>query len=147
MRLKLEATPDNLPDKVASDVALLDRILFEGDDPVKVRSCWWWLIRDNNGRAIAFAGLRACTYEVNQGLAYMLRVGVRAKHRGNGYQKKLIKARVALAKRKGFTEIITYVLNWNLPSANSLIACGFRLYDPAVKYAGNSALYFRKKLS
>lgn len=147
MTLKCEATPEKLPENVATDVLALDRLLFEGDYPVDPKGCWWWMVRDKHGKAVAFAGLRACTHKVNQGLAYMIRVGVRSKHRGQGIQKKFIRARVALAKRKGFTEVVTYVLNWNLASANSLIACGFRLYDPATKYAGEKALYFRKRLT
>lgn len=146
MKLRCEATPDNLPERVLLDVATLDSLLFESDEPVKPEGSWWWLIRDGRGKAIAFAGLRACQYEANRGLAYMVRAGVRTKHRGKGLQKLLIRARVQLAKRKGFKEIVTYVMDWNLASANNLIACGFRLYTPASKYGGSKALYFRKAL-
>jgi hypothetical protein len=41
--------------------------------------------------------------------------------------------------------LITYTLG-NNPSANSLIACGFRLYAPAEAYAGKAALYWWKDL-
>jgi GNAT superfamily N-acetyltransferase len=131
---------------VLLDVATLDKLLFESDEPVKPEGSWWWVARDWRGRAMAFAGMRACKHEANEGLALLTRAGVRARHRGQGLQKKLIKARVALAKRQGFREVITYVLGWNLASANSLIACGFRLYTPQEKYAGEKALYFRKVL-
>ena len=76
----------------------------------------------------------------------MIRSGVLSKHRGQGLQKRLIKARIAMARRHGYQEIVTYVLDWNLASANSLIACGFRLYNPESKYAGSKAFYFRKNL-
>ena len=104
------------------------------------------MIRDTKGTPIAFGGLRGCKHEANKGLAYMIRSGVRSKHRGQGLQKRLIKARIAMARRNGFSEIVTYVLDWNLASANSLIACGFRLYTPADYYAGKKAYYFRKRL-
>jgi L-amino acid N-acyltransferase YncA len=76
----------------------------------------------------------------------MIRSGVLTKHRGQGMQKRLIRARIAMAKRHGFKQIVTYVLDWNLASANSLIACGFRLYIPESKYAGSKAFYFQKML-
>ena len=76
----------------------------------------------------------------------MIRSGVLPPYRGKGLQKELIQARVTLARRHHFQEVVTYVLNWNLASANSLIACGFRLYHPAEQYAGKSAYYFRKAL-
>lgn len=147
MTPKCEADPENLPKKVSQEIARLDRILFESDAPVEQAGCWWWFIRDSKGRPIAFAGLRPCKEPSNLGLAYMIRAGVRAKYRGRGLQKKLIRARVAMARRRGFREIVAYVLEWNLASANSLIACGFRLYTPTSKYGGETALYFRKQLS
>ena len=146
MKIRCEATPKKLPKNVQAELLEIDRICFESDEPVETEGCWWWLIRDQFGRPIAFAGLRPCRHKSNFGLAYMTRCGVRLKHRGKGLQKKLIRARVLLARRNGFKEIVTYVLNWNLASANSLIACGFRLYTPASLWAGSKALYFRKVL-
>lgn len=146
MKLRCEATPDSLPERVLLDVATLDKLLFESDEAVKPEGSWWWVIRDWRGRAIAFAGMRACQHEANKGLALLTRAGVRTRHRGKGLQKRLIKARVAMARRHGFREVIAYVLSWNLASANNLITCGFRLYTPESKYAGDKALYFRKRL-
>lgn len=146
MKIRCEATPDRLPESALLDVVTLDKLLFESDEPVKPSGCWWWIVRDEKGKPIAFAGMRGCQHEVNAGLAYMTRSGVRARHRGKGIQKRLIKARVAMARRRGFKEVVTYVLDWNLASANSLIACGFRLYVPATKWAGDKAYYFRKAL-
>jgi hypothetical protein len=50
------------------------------------------------------------------------------------------------AKALGNKEIITYVAHWNCPSLNSLIACGYRFYRPADKWAGSSSVYLRKRL-
>jgi len=143
--LRCEARPDRLPDSVRSEIMRLDKILFSEDQPVDPDAGWWWLIR-HNGKPVAFGGMRACKESCNKGLAYMIRSGVLTKHRGKGLQKSLIKARIAMARRHGFKQVVTYVLDWNLASANSLIACGFRLYTPATKYAGAKAFYFRKKL-
>jgi RimJ/RimL family protein N-acetyltransferase len=134
-----------MPDSVKAEIMRLDKILFSEDQAVDPSGGWWWLIR-HNGKPVAFGGLRGCRHPSNKGLAYMIRSGVLSKHRGKGLQKKLIKARIAMAKRQGYKEIVTYVLDWNLASANSLIACGFRLYHPQEKYAGSKAFYFRKSL-
>jgi RimJ/RimL family protein N-acetyltransferase len=134
-----------MPDSVNAEILRLDKILFSEDQPVDPSGGWWWIIRDAKGKPVAFGGLRGCKHPSNRGLAYMIRSGVLTKHRGKGLQKVLIKARIAMASRHGYKEIVTYVLDWNLASANSLIACGFRLYTPESKYAGK-AYYFRKNL-
>ena len=146
MTLRCEARPDRLPSEVESDIMRLDKILFSEDQPVDPSNGWWWIIRDAKGKPVAFGGIRGCKHPSNRGLAYMIRSGVLTKHRGKGLQKKLIKARIAMARRRGYKEIVTYVLDWNLASANSLIACGFRLYTPESKYAGSKAFYFRRGL-
>ena len=87
--------------------------------------------------------MRACLMPENKGFAILTRCGVRRKYRGNGLQKQLIRARIRMARRHGFRELLAYVLGNNLASANSLIACGFRLYTPAEFWAGKKALYFR----
>lgn len=142
--IRCEARPDRLPASVKAEILRLDKILFSEDQSVDPTGGWWWLIRDRKGKAIAFGGLRGCRHPSNKGLAYMIRSGVLGKHRGRGLQKKMIKARIAMARRHGYKEIVTYVLSWNLASANSLIACGFRLYHPQDKYAGSKAFYFRR---
>jgi GNAT superfamily N-acetyltransferase len=146
MILRCEARPEHLPARVREDVLKLDKTLFGEDVAVEPEGGWWWLIRDHRGKGIAFAGLRPCHHESNKGLCFMIRSGVLTKHRGQGMQKRLIRARIAMAKRHGFKQIVTYVLDWNLASANSLIACGFRLYIPESKYAGSKAFYFQKML-
>jgi len=147
VKLRCEATPWKLPPKTAKEVLRLDRIAFSEDAATDLEDCWWWVIRNEKGRGVAFAGLRGCRHPSNKGLAYMDRSGVTPKHRGKGLQKRLIKARISMARRHGYKEIVTYVLAWNLASANSLIGCGFKLYHPAEKYAGSKAFYFRCVIS
>lgn len=146
MKLACEGSPDALSPQSAGDLARLDRLLFSGDTPVQLADAWWWIIRTEKGEAVAFGGIRPCKLTCNAGMALLTRAGVRSNYRGKGFQKRLIRARVGWAKRQGYEEVITYVMRGNNPSANALISCGFRLYEPASDYAGEKALYFRKRL-
>lgn len=147
MKLRCIATPDRLTDAARAEIHRLDRILFSSDHEIKGDNCWWWTIEDR-GEAIAFAGLRPCQEPHNAGLAYLIRAGVRRTHRGRGLQKQLIRARVRMARKHGFNELVTYVMAYNVASANNLISCGFKLYRPAnpEDWGGKTALYFRKPL-
>jgi RimJ/RimL family protein N-acetyltransferase len=147
VKLRCIATPDRLTDEARAEIHRLDRILFNSDHEITPADCWWWIVEDH-GEAIAFAGLRPCQEPSNAGLAYLIRAGVRRTHRGRGLQRDLIRARVRMARRHGFDEVVTYVMAYNMASANNLIACGFKLYRPAnpEQWGGKSALYFRKPL-
>jgi RimJ/RimL family protein N-acetyltransferase len=123
----------------------LDQLCFPSDHrPVLENSVWWvvWCDRE----PVAYAGLRLCQYTENRGLGFLSRAGVVAKHRGHGLQKRLIRAREAAARTCGLTELVTYVAHWNAASINSLVACGYRFYRPADRWAGSSSVYLRKRL-
>ena len=53
--------------------------------------------------------------------------------------------RVDKARRLGWNWLITDTYD-NPASSNSLISCGFKLYDPNVPWGTKGALYWRKKL-
>jgi len=141
-----EASPSLLPVKVEKEVLRLDKAIFAGSPKVELTDAWWWLVRNDEGKPIAFAGMRPAIMDCHKGMAYMVRSGVIKSERGQGIQKKLIKARINLARRLGFSAVVTYVMDWNLASANSLIGCGFKLYKPKVQYYGKDVFYFRKAL-
>ena len=147
MKLRCIATPDRLTTAARAEIHRLDRILFSSDHEIKADDCWWWTVEDR-GETIAFAGLRPCQEPSNAGLAYLIRAGVRRTHRGRGLQCELIRARVRMARRHGIHELVTYVMAYNVASANNLISCGFKLYRPAKPqdWGGKTALYFRKPL-
>jgi GNAT superfamily N-acetyltransferase len=147
MTLRCEGSPSRLPDKTRDDIRRLDRIIFKGSPRVELEGAWWWLVRDEEGAPIAFCGMRTAVMGCHAGMAYMVRSGVLKAHRGQGIQKRMIKARCALAKRYGFSAVVTYVMDWNLASSNSLISCGFKFYKPQVKYYGDDVLYFQRKFS
>ena len=67
----------------------------------------------------------------------MHRAGVRPDARGQGLQRRLIRARVAYAKREGFPEVWTYTSNYNVASSNNLIREGFTLWAPG-SWGGSS---------
>lgn len=141
----LEAWPKSLLPQPAGDIARLDRMMFEGDEPSELADRWWWIVRDR-GAAVAFAGMKSCKLECNQGMILLTRAGVIPSHRGRGIHQALIAARVRYAKRQGYLQALAYVKNKNMASCNALIRCGFKLYQPETNYAGE-ALYFHKLLN
>jgi len=146
VKIQREASPARLPSKVEKEVLRLDKTIFAGSPRVELQDAWWWLVRNEQGKPLAFAGIRPAIMDCHKGMAYMVRSGVIKSKRGQGIQKKLIKARINLARRMGFSAVVTYVMDWNLASANSLIGCGFKLYKPKVAYYGKDVFYFRKVL-
>lgn len=103
---------------------------------------YWW-IAYYHGEPAAFLGM----VRSDQGLAagYICRVGVIAKHRGNGLQKRLMRVCERKAKALGWTEIVSDT-NDNPASSNSFIACGYGTYLPKDKWALAGAIYWRKAL-
>jgi GNAT superfamily N-acetyltransferase len=119
----------------------LDRACFPVDPPYKKEGAHWWVVR-GSAKTFAFAGLR----DVGWATAFLCRVGVLKGYRGQGLQKRLIRVRIAAARRMGFRYIVTYTSPDNMASANSLIATGFRLYNPANPYGMAGAFYFYLEL-
>jgi predicted GNAT family acetyltransferase len=68
--------------------------------------------------------------------------GVKPAFRGQGLHKRLIKVRLAYAKRHDLP-VITYTSLSNTASSNNLIHCGFKLYLPENAWVGKDYLYWR----
>jgi GNAT superfamily N-acetyltransferase len=66
-------------------------------------------------------------------------------HRGQGVQKRLIRARIRQARALGWNWLITDTY-LNPASANSLIATGFKMYEPSQPWGAKQTLYWRLKL-
>lgn len=99
----------------------------------------WWVMLDE-GEIVSY-----CGSIYSKGICIFNRAWVKKSHRGQGIQRKMIKARTKAAST--FCHIaITYTTLDNFPSANNLIACGFRLYLPEYSYGGSDKLYFQKLL-
>lgn len=75
---------------------------------------------------------------------YLSRAGVYPFARGQGIQRRLIRARIAEAKRRGYEYVVSDTYN-NPASANSLIAEGFRMFDP--KKPWSAGLHWRRKVN
>lgn len=84
------------------------------------------------------------------GTVFFNRAGLLPKARGRSLHKRLIAVRLAWAKKNNFKTAITYTLQHNNPSANNLMAMGFKLYEPAFRWANDTdekdCLYFYRDL-
>lgn len=103
----------------------------------------WWLAHTKDKQLAGFAGLQESSQWSDTG--YLVRAGVLPEYRGNGLQKRLIRVRIAAARRLGWKYVITDT-RLNPESANSLISCGFRMYLPRKPWSFKDACYWRIKL-
>jgi GNAT superfamily N-acetyltransferase len=122
---KLEAWPE-----------LTDEEL-DGDD------CHWWFAYDELNNPIAFSGLNPSRLYQNAG--YFKRVGVLSGHRGNRLQVRFFRALEQRARRIGWNLIVSETTN-TIYSANNFIRCGYRLFEPTIRWAFQNSLYWRKDL-
>lgn len=104
---------------------------------------FWWLGTRPDGGAVCFAGMEPSLSFAFAG--YMCRAGVLRSYRGRGLQMRLIRARERKARSLKWTLMRSDTTN-NIPSANTLIRAGYRLYQPAVPYSFPDTLYWRKFL-
>lgn len=102
---------------------------------------YWWVTKSGDSDA-AFAGLKPSVR--HPGVGYLALSGVLKKFRGHGLQRKLIRLRIRHAKRLGWTAVVTETID-NIHSANNLIDCGFRMYEPEFRWSKcKEAIYWRK---
>jgi GNAT superfamily N-acetyltransferase len=134
-------------DPVIADVLEdLHRLTFGRDASLPVENGDWpghWWVAYSGEKPVAFAGLVQSPHEKTSG--YLSRVGVIAAHRGNGLQKRLVRALDRSARESGFEAVVTDTTH-NPPSANSLIACGYKTYRPRHPWSFEAAVYWRKEL-
>lgn len=123
----------------------LDAQLFPADfDSIGDPDSEVWFIGRDNGHTACYASYRILDDGIT---AYLTRAGVAKSYQGRGLQKRLIRVRCKHAKQRGAKTVITYVHKNNSASANSLISCGFKLYQPQYAWAGReNFLYFWKPL-
>jgi RimJ/RimL family protein N-acetyltransferase len=126
-------------------VLALDEICFPEDLRVSLDAARWWLVKRGE-KVVGYAGMRPCQLPHNRGVGFLCRVGILREHRGHGLQKRLIRVRERAARSLGLRELVTYTTPWNLASANSLIACGYRLYRPESRWGGAESLHWRRGL-
>lgn len=126
-------------------IALLNWLQLEilpADLPDDVTVGSWW-VAYSDGSPIGFCGIKRSSRWVNAG--YLCRAGVLRKFRGKGIQKKLIRVRIAQAKKLGWQWVISDTYE-NPASANNLISTGFQMYIPSRKYGADGTCYWRKRI-
>ncbi|MFN4278295.1 MAG: GNAT family N-acetyltransferase [Ferrovibrio sp.] len=128
---------------MADLIERLQKHILPYDDIAPTTEGYWWLAFEGD-RTVAFAGLYPSAQVAGRG--YLCRAGVLRSHRGLGLQRRLIHARVRKARSLGWHSVVTDTQPYNVPSSNSLIRCGFKLYRPDHLYAGEETLYWKKDL-
>lgn len=131
-------------DDAIDDLAAIDRTLLP-DAPKAPDDTDWWA---------AFIGAEIVGYAAGRaplawpGYYYLSRVGVLEHARGQGLQKRFVRARLRRARKIGCHTTLTYTSTDNAPSMRSLIACGFRPYDPeeGCDYVGTDFVYWKIRL-
>jgi len=123
------------------DILILNAIIFPEDDLDVSKKTFHWIAKEGS-MPIGFCSAKDIGYRI----LYLTRAGVLKEHRGNGIQKRFIKARERFAKRNNFKKIITYTLKDNYQSIASLIKSGYLLYKPEYDYAGPEFVYLIKEL-
>ncbi|HYA07750.1 MAG TPA: GNAT family N-acetyltransferase [Xanthobacteraceae bacterium] len=118
--------------------------VFDGSaPPIAPKEGYWWIAWKGNN-PVGFAGLRLS--QSTPGTGYLHRAGVLPRHRGNGLQVRFIRLREAMARKLGMSRMVTDTTD-NIPSANSLIRAGYRLFTPVQQWAfGDQSLYWEKAL-
>lgn len=120
----------------------LQKACLPYDKPYPIDGGYWWIAYEND-EPIGFGGV---VQSVRWGdCGYLCRSGVVPYFRGRGIQKKLIKVRIAHAKAIGWNWLVTDTTD-NPASANSLISCGFKVFEPSQKWAFKHSLYWRKRI-
>lgn len=125
-------------------ILYLQKKILPSDEPYKPNRGHWWIAYTEDGKPIGFAGLvRSITWTDT---GYLCRAGVLYDYTGHGLQKRLIKVRIAQAKRLGWNWLITDTTD-NPPSANSLINAGFKIYTPSRPWSFKNAIYWKYKIN
>ena len=85
----------------------------------------------------------AVAEEYQDGIVFHARSAVLEKYRGQGLQKRLIKARETISN---ITLFMTYISVENPASINSFISQGYKAHTPDYFYGGQEMLYLCKEI-
>jgi GNAT superfamily N-acetyltransferase len=127
---------------VRQELETLQRACLPEDDPVFPEDGIWWVGHDGS-QAVAFCLIEPSCQWLDT--AYLARSGVLKAWRGQGLQKKMITIRERHARSMGYRWMISDTTD-NPPSSNSLMAKGYRIFDPSKPWGMNTTLYWRKRL-
>lgn len=146
VKLRIRRIKGLITDEWAASLRCLHDATFGDDAPMADFSKGhWWIVLGPFGERVGFAGMVASRRWKVTG--YLERVGILPIYRGNGMQRRLIKARERYARKLGWLHMLTDTSGGNTPSSNNLIAAGYSLYEPKVPYTGlPDTNYWRKNL-
>ena len=130
-----------------STIARGERACFPADKPYipKPTHATWIAHAPPDALGDTLAGYAALVAH-GPAAGFLARCGVLPDYRGQGLQRRLIRARASYARRIGLPLVYTYTVVGNPASSNNLIKCGFVLYRPEWRWAGVDCLYWRKEL-
>lgn len=120
----------------------LHKECFPADDMPEFNKGYWWIVYDGD-MPVGFCGLTHVPSWDSAG--YLSRGGVIDKYRGKGLQRRMINVRVQKARKVGWKWLISATRD-NIPSANNLILCGFKLYEPQHEWLHGYSLYWIRKI-
>lgn len=120
----------------------LQKACLPGDRLYFPEDAEWWLM-DHGPLHVGFASATP-SLQHEKGI-YLSRAGILPAYRGKGLQKRLIRTRLAWARKAGYRVAVSDTTD-NAPSANNLIACGFRVYTPPILYAYTRTIYWKRPL-
>ena len=127
---------------VQTKLSVLQKKCLPYDKPYETDHGYWW-IATKDGVDCGFAGLVYSSRWSDCG--YLVRCGVVPNCRGQALQKKFIRVRIRQAKALGLNWLITSTYD-NPASANSLISCGFKMFNPTNPWMTKHTSYWRLKL-
>jgi GNAT superfamily N-acetyltransferase len=122
---------------------------FEGPEDGNI----YWLVRNcDTNVPVGYCSIRPTQFDPKH-TAFLSRAAVLPSARGKGLQRRMIRVRVAWAKRHGYTRLVTYASTLNPPSIMNLMREGFKPYvpdevgDPPMEaWAGYDSVYFQLEL-
>lgn len=121
----------------------LQKEILPSDDPCDTNEGYWWIVYSESNKAVGFAGMKQSSQFGD--CVFFHRAGIADECNGHGLQKRLIKARIRKAKSMGFNWAVSDTTK-NPASSNSLINCGFKMYEPSKPWGWSYSCYWRLKL-
>jgi len=138
LNFRLQKVDADDPAVWARIVAMDAKCFEKGFAPALSSNDGAWWIATVDGMDAGYCGIK----EHEPGVAYLCRAGVIPRFRGGGLQKLMIRRRLAWARKEGFKSVVSDTCD-SPASANSLIACGFRMFSPAKPWSFEYACYWR----
>ena len=121
----------------------LQKTCLPYDKTYSVTQGYWYVVYSQDGEAVGFGGIVPSTRWSDT--MYLCRAGVARAHQGQGLQKRLIRQRIKVAKKLGMNWVISDTYQ-NPASANSLIAAGFKMFEPTDPWGFKAALYWKYRI-